>query len=216
MENYSNTSIKTLNKASERFLVLLKTKGPQSAAVFAREFSITGEAARLQLIRLMEQELVQSKTISKGVGRPSIVFSLTEKGYAYFPDTHAELTAQLLHNIKEALGEKALNAVITLREKEADDKYASEMGTYSLEEKLTHLAAIRSKEGYMAEWKKEANEYIFIQNHCPICSAASNYPEFCQAELNNFQRLMGNNVTVKRTDHIVEGARRCVYRVEEG
>jgi predicted ArsR family transcriptional regulator len=50
----------------------------------------------------------------------------------------------------------------------------------------------------MAEWKKEGKEYFLIENHCPICAAATECQGFCRAELSNFQSLLGNEYTVER------------------
>ena len=65
----------------------------------------------------------------------------------------------------------------------------------------------------MAEWKKENNDYFLIENHCPICAAATECQGFCRSELNNFQQLLGDAFTVERVEHIVSGGQRCTYRI---
>jgi predicted ArsR family transcriptional regulator len=34
--------------------------------------------------------------------------------------------------------------------------------------------------------EKEGKEYFLIENHCPICAAATECQGFCRAELSNF------------------------------
>src|SRR5262245_17296223 len=94
--------------AADRILVLLKTRGPQTAANLAVALDVTVEAARQQLGKLEAEGLVVSTSVPRGVGRPARVWSLTERGNARFPDAHAELTAQLLRTIRAELGEAAL------------------------------------------------------------------------------------------------------------
>src|SRR5439155_14311328 len=89
--------------AAERFLVLLKTRGPQTAADLGKAAGVTGEAARQQLVRLAADGLVVATVEPRGVGRPAQVWGLTEAGNARFPDAHAELTAQLLRSIRTQL-----------------------------------------------------------------------------------------------------------------
>jgi predicted ArsR family transcriptional regulator len=47
---------------------------------------VTGEAARLQLVRLAEQGVVEATSEIRGVGRPSQKWLLTELGHDMFPD----------------------------------------------------------------------------------------------------------------------------------
>jgi predicted ArsR family transcriptional regulator len=65
----------------------------------------------------------------------------------------------------------------------------------------------------MAEYQKDDEGYLFIENHCPICAAATICQSFCRSELKTFQTLFGEEVDVTRIDHIVAGARRCAYRI---
>lgn len=211
MENYP---IRTKN-AAERFLTLLKTRGPLSAAELASELGITGEGARLQLLKLAEEGLVHSDSTSRGVGRPVLIWSLTPLGNARFPDTHTELSLQLIQTIKTVLGKEALDNVVNAREKNQLEKYSSALqGVNGIENRLTSFAAIRSGEGYLAEWKKEGDTYFFIENHCPICCAASECDNICTSEMRTFVSILGEKMNVSRMEHIINGARRCVYKIE--
>ena len=54
---------------------------------------------------------------------------------------------------------------------------------------------------------------LLIENHCPICAAATACTGLCDRELEIFQTVLGQDVSLERTEHIVAGARRCAYRV---
>src|SRR6516162_3280658 len=110
--------------AAYRFLVLLKTRGPQTAADLGRAMGVTGEAARQQLVRLAADGLVVATTEPRGVGRPAQVWGLTEAGNARFPDAHAELTAQLIRSIRTQLGEDVLDRLIDARAVDSRASYA--------------------------------------------------------------------------------------------
>ena len=63
----------------------------------------------------------------------------------------------------------------------------------------------------MAELKEQDDHYILIENHCPICKAATRCPSLCQSELNVFTELLEDECHVSRTEHIIAGERRCTY-----
>lgn len=185
-------------------------------ATIADRLEITKEGTRQHLIKLLGNGLVEKSTNCRGVGRPCVYYALSDKGQARFPDTHAEVTVQLLNSVKDLLGENALGLLIGDREKQSYTRYQKKLENATLlEEKLDRLTEIRCEEGYMAEWKKEGAKYYFIENHCPICAAATVCQQFCRAELKNFRSLLGKEVSVERTQHILAGEHRCVYLIQK-
>jgi predicted ArsR family transcriptional regulator len=208
--------MKTSLPDNEKALFILKTKGPQPISIIADELEITTEGARFHLIKLEKEGLVESRSEAKGRGRPKQIWSLTEAGNARFPDTHAALTAKLLNMMQETLGKEAVDKVIDKHETSMLARYNSEIDDgLDLESKISKLADIRTREGYMAEYEKEGQDFLLIENHCPICVAAQACQSFCRAELNIFQSVLGPHVQIKRTEHIIQGERRCAYRIQE-
>jgi predicted ArsR family transcriptional regulator len=204
----------SVRPAADRFLVLLKTRGPQTAADLGKAAGLTAEAARQQLVRLAADGLVVATAQPRGVGRPAQVWGLTEAGNARFPDAHAELTAQLLGTIRTQLGEEVLERLLEARAAEAKTAYAAALeGAADLGERVARLAEARTREGYMAESQAEGEGYLLVENHCPICVAAKTCQGFCRTELETFRAVLGPDASVERTEHIAQGDRRCAYRV---
>ncbi|PLP59888.1 MarR family transcriptional regulator [Mesorhizobium loti] len=200
--------------AADRLLTLLKTRGPQTASDLGVALGTTGENARQQLARLAAEGLAEAHAETRGVGRPVQLWQLTEAGNARFPDAHAELTVQLLRAVRSTFGNAGLDKLIDARENETLTNYRREMeGIDSIEGRVSKLAEIRSREGYMAEWRNEDGVFMLIENHCPICAAALACQNFCRSELAVFQEVIGPDAAVERLDHILAGARRCAYRI---
>ena len=65
----------------------------------------------------------------------------------------------------------------------------------------------------MAEWRKDGDGFLLLENHCPICTAATACQGFCRSELKIFRDALGADVAVERVEHILAGARRCAYRI---
>ena len=94
-----------------------------------------------------------------------------------------------------------------------DPLYRMLEGIPNLADRLEQFAAMRTLEGYLAEWRAEEDGFIFIENHCPICNAATKCANICKSELNTFASILGDDVEVIRTSHIIDGDRRCVYKI---
>jgi predicted ArsR family transcriptional regulator len=199
---------------AERLLMLLKTRGPKTAADLGAALGVTGEAARQQLVKLAADGLVEATATPHGVGRPQQSWCLTAKGNARFPDAHAELTVGLLRAVRSTWGEAALDQLIATRAAESLEGYRAALeGAADLGERVRRLAEARSREGYMAECQPAGGGYLLVENHCPICAAAAACQGFCHAERDVFQKALGDGVSVERTEHIVSGDRRCAYRI---
>src|SRR5262245_62673553 len=159
--------------AADRILVLLKTRGPQTSADLGAALGVTGEAARQQLVKLASEGLVVATAEPRGVGRPASVWTLTAAGNARFPDAHAELTVQLLAAIRTELGEEALDRLIAARAAGARACYEAALaGAGSLEERVARLAELRTREGYMAEWRAEGDGSGRANVGTPVTEAA--------------------------------------------
>ncbi|MBC3881801.1 transcriptional regulator [Undibacterium sp. LX40W] len=197
----------------EQLLFLLKTRGPLTAQQAAALMGLTSMGARKHLETWHEAGLVEYVDQAEKQGRPSRYWQLSAAGHGRFPDRHSELTLQLLQHVRQLFGEKGVDQLITAREAESLQQYKKQTEKFkSLNGKLKALADIRSLEGYMAEVEKhEDGGYILIENHCPICAAASSCQNFCRSELQVFQDALGEGVQVQRTEHLMQQGRRCVY-----
>ncbi|MGR5178075.1 helix-turn-helix transcriptional regulator [Vibrio parahaemolyticus] len=200
-------------KATDQIIDIIKREGAVTAKQIAQRLGITTMGARQHLQSLEEEGLLRFEDVKVKVGRPNRHWSLTSKGHARFSDRHSDLTIQFIDAIEQVFGNEGLGKVSKERELNTLTSYRPHFDTLpDLQSKVTKLTELREKDGYMAELITAEGGYHLIENHCPICKAASRCEALCQSELNVFQALVGDDVEVQRQEHIVKGARRCVYK----
>ena len=206
-----------LGNSQDKILYQIKRLGPLVAKELAHQLDITTMAIRQHLAQLEALQLIAAlpEEPAAGRGRPVRRWKLTEKGHQRFPDSHAQITSELIISIREVLGEAAIDQIIDKRTEQTFTHYQQQLAKVdTLAEKLDLLCELRSREGYMAEIEQQGTAYLLIEHHCPICIAAKSCLGFCNSELEVFQKLFETIATVNRQDHILSGARRCTYRVE--
>jgi predicted ArsR family transcriptional regulator len=203
-----------LQATADQLLFALKTRGPATTRELAARARVTRQAAREHLIRLAAAELVDHTATPGGIGRPGHTWSLTEKGHHRFPDTHAQMTVELIEGIRSEFGEAGLSRMLARRERAMAEHYQRALqGAKTLWERVARLARLRSAEGYMAEAsRRDDGIYVIVENHCPICAAATACQGFCRSELALFARLLAP-AQVTRSEHLLAGGRRCAYLV---
>lgn len=194
---------------------LLKQSGAMDAHTMAEQLDISAMAVRQHLYALHDEALVTYQEEARPMGRPAKLWKLTAAANRFFPDGYAELTLSLIQSLNEAFGEEGLNCLLDIRTRQQIDAYRFQMtNSISLKERLEILADIRTNEGYMAEVLPQADgSVLLVENHCPICAVAETCTGLCAKELDVFQAVLGENVEVERTEHILTGSRRCAYRV---
>jgi len=213
--NYTTIDLdKSALPTADRILFLIKSKGPISTAKLAQVLGMTPEAARQQVQKLVTAGLMTGQQdAGAGVGRPRQNWVLTDAGNRRFPDTHAQLSAQLIGSIRQLFGEEGLDRLISQREAETRAVYQQTCKGETLQTRLEQLAAIRTEEGYMARLERDQQDWMLIEDHCPICVAARSCQGFCRSELQLFQEVVGPGARVIREQHLLSGATRCAYRI---
>ncbi len=205
-----------LPKSQDQILQRLKTRGPQSVKILSKQLAMTTMGVRQHLTELETKGFVaQTQEERQTRGRPVHLWKLSKSGHERFPDSHSQATIELIDVIRSSLGEESLNQLIDDRSAKIEANYRRQLegDAAPLQQRIERLAELRSDEGYMAEVRLLPEGWMLIENHCPICSAATSCQQFCKSELQVFQRLFENEATVSRTDHLLEGARRCAYKI---
>ncbi len=203
-------------RAAEGVLYQLKTRGPQTAAQAARRLRVTAMAVRQHLYRLKLAGLVEFSDERRKVGRPARVWRLTSAAAKRFPDTHGDLTVEIIAAVRATFGEAGMDKLLRERTRRQLEEYRARLrpaGT-SIAKRALALAEVRREQGYMAGCTRMPDgSMLLAENHCPICAAASACQGLCREELSLFRAVLGDKARVERTDHILAGARRCAYRI---
>lgn len=184
------------------------------ASALASRLAVSAMAVRQHLYALQKEHLVTYQEEPRAIGRPGKLWQLTSAADRFFPNGYAELTLSLINSMKEAFGEEGLERLLEIRTRQQIESYQEQMTeSTSLQQRLEALAELRTDEGYMAEIQQQADgSFLLVENHCPICAAATACTGLCRKELEVFQNVLGQDVAI-RTEHIVAGARRCAYQV---
>lgn len=201
---------------AEQTLFLIKTRGPQTAQQLAALLDLTSMGARRQLEAWQEKGMLTYEDVADKRGRPSRRWLLTEAGHARFPDRHADLTVQLIDQVRGLFGDAGLDKLIAAREAVSERQYRAHLrDADALPARVAALVQARTSEGYMAEVEtRDDGTLLLVENHCPICAAARQCQQFCRSELDLFQRVLGPDCSVGRVEHMLNGARRCVYVIK--
>ena len=145
------------------------------------------------------------------MGRPEMVYRLTQRTHDLFPCDSNDFTLELLKSIKEVHGpnasEKMLMHVFERKTEQLKTKAKGE----TVEERAKWLAAQREKEGFMSEFvadEKEGGPQI-MECHSPILNLLDEYPIIGRLERELVAGVLG--VEVRREETRVSGLYECAF-----
>lgn len=203
--------------STRRNVLLLLRKHPgTTVAELASLLGLTGMGVRRHLDALAGEGLVESiESEHRGVGRPAAGWHLTAAGLELFPRRYDSLALDILEDVAGHAGPDAVEAVLGRRTDKLAADYQDELnGAHDLEERVDGLAHIRDQAGYLAEsGRDERGELVLTENNCAIHRVAEQYPGVCAMELSLLRRVMGPDVEVTRSAHIMSGDAACRYQI---
>ena len=191
---------------------LLKFPG-SSINQLAEAVDINAISVRHHLTNLQAEGLVSAEEERHGVGRPKLVYSLTEAGGEQFPSSYLQLTNKLLDQLKETMTNNEIFELFANIARSLYSDYESEFKNLSLEEKLNLTQKILSKEGYSIEWESNDDHYLVHEISCPYYHIGKKHPEVCNIDRTLIATMLA--LPVKQINCLLNGDSHCTFVINQ-
>ncbi|MHC1784927.1 MAG: helix-turn-helix transcriptional regulator [Anaerolineaceae bacterium] len=198
-----------MKSTRERILQTLLNNPRATITDLADAVSINAISVRHHLTSLQAEGLVIAEEERHGVGRPRLVYILSEKGIEKFPTRYLNLTNRLLDQLKETLPEDVLTRIFSQMAVNLASTYSQKAKSLSLENKLEYLKEILSREGFAIEWVKNPDNYMITEMSCPYYHIGQNHPEVCQVDQTLISTLL--SIPAEKIQCVLSGDSRCAY-----
>jgi predicted ArsR family transcriptional regulator len=197
-------------------LIRLRRHGADSPDAIATAIGASRSGVAQQLRALEGAGLVSRKAVRHGVGRPRHLYDVTEDAQGLFPSNYEGLASGLIAAIVELGGDQLLDDVMTARSRQAGAALREGLAAAlppdaTLADRVSELARLQDRLGYLAEARVEDGTIRLVQHNCAVHDIARANGSACRAELAMFRDLLGPGV--ERECHILDGDRSCTYRV---
>jgi predicted ArsR family transcriptional regulator len=177
----------------------------------AEAVGINGISIRHHLTALEADDLVTSSEQRHGVGRPRLIYSLTDKGVEEFPSSYVRLTQRLIEALEGKMSPAEVEAFFAEIGASIASQYADKLDGKSTEERLGLLKSILTNEGFIVEWRKDENAYTLTSLSCPYHRIGEDYPEICALGHTMIKSVMAVPVEIETC--ILENSEHCVYHI---
>jgi len=202
------------SRTREIVLRTLRTRGKCTVNDLALAAEVSPVSVRHHLAGLQAEGLIASEELKHGVGRPRLMFSLTENASELFPGRYMRLTNRLLGELKEHLPEGQLQDLLTGVASSMANSYATEVSGMSLDGRLQHLQHMLSEEGFDAELERQGDQLLIRELSCPYFRIGKEHPEVCTIDQGFIAQALA--VPVERVTCLLHGDYHCTFAVQLG
>jgi predicted ArsR family transcriptional regulator len=201
-----------MKSTRDRILQALLKQPRSTINDLAGAVGINPISVRHHLTNLLAEGMVAAEEERHGVGRPRLLYSLTQDGMEHFPTRYLRLTTRLLTQMKERLPQPMVGELFLQVAQALAAEHSEELKGLPMEERLEAMKSILAEEGFVVEWEKSGKEYHIHEITCPYLQVGQSHPEVCTVDQTLISKMLA--VPANKIQCILSGAAHCTYVVK--
>ncbi len=201
-----------MKSTRDKILRTLLGKPRSTINELAEAVGINPISVRHHLGNLEKEGLVEAQEERHGVGRPRLVYVLTDEGMEHFPTRYFRLTTRLLAQMKETIPGPMVTNLFGQIAEDLASAYANDIKNLSMEERLDFVKEMLAQEGFTVEWEKKDGKYQIHEISCPYYQIGVEHPEVCTVDQTLISKMLA--LPINKVQCILSGGSHCTYVVQ--
>lgn len=198
-----------MKSTRDKILQTLLHKPRSTINTLAEAVGINPISVRHHLTNLQMEGLVEGQEERHGVGRPRLVYILTDEGMERFPTRYMQLTTRLLSQMKDTMPGPVVAELFNQIAEDMASHYSNDMQGLSMEERLNFVKEMLGREGFTVEWEKKGGQYEIHEISCPYYQIGVAHPEVCTVDQTLISKMLA--LPANKVQCILSGAAHCTY-----
>jgi predicted ArsR family transcriptional regulator len=195
----------------QQILDFLRRYGRATVKDLDSHLGLTSTGVRQHLTVLEREGLVEAHEERGHVGRPALVYQLSEKGDSMYPKKYDQLANILLEEVREVAGAQALQTLLRRVAVRFADSYSDRLDEKSLAERVREATRIINERGSEADCEKDGDDWLIHQYTCPFPQVARRNSCVCALDVEFVRQLVGSDARLSTS--LLRGDRACTYRI---
>jgi predicted ArsR family transcriptional regulator len=196
----------------QQILDYLRRNGRATVKELDGYLGLTSTGVRQHLTVLEREGLVAAHEERGHVGRPALVYQLSDKGDALYPKSYDQLANLLLEEVREVAGAQALQTLLRRVALRFAEPYQERLDGMSIDDRVAEATMIIRERGSEAECEREAGDWLIHQYTCPFPQVARRNSCVCPLDVEFVRQLVGADARLSTS--LLRGDRACTYRIK--
>lgn len=202
-----------MKSTRDKILQTLLQKPRSTINSLAEAVGINPISVRHHLTNLQMEGLVEAHEERHGVGRPRLVYVLTDDGMEHFPTRYMQLTTRLLSQMKGSMPEPVVAKLFNQIAEDLASQYTKDVQGLSMEERLDFVKQMLAREGFIVEWEKKDDQYQIHEISCPYYQIGVEHPEVCTVDQTLISKMLA--LPANKVQCILDGGAHCTYVIQK-
>lgn len=194
-------------------LDLLRKRHQATVKEIGAELGLTSTGIRQHLTVLERDGLVVAREDRGHVGRPALVYRLSEAGHALYPAKYDELANALIEEARGILGPQALQQLLRAVAMRFAAPYLPRLEGEPHAARVTLVGEILEERGNVAATTCEGGEYYIRKHTCPFWNVATRNSAVCALDVQFIRQLAGADARL--TTSLLRGDDCCTFHVKQ-
>jgi len=190
----------------------LRRRGSASAADLAREFGLSPNAVRQQLVVLERDGLVLEKPVRRGPTKPTLEFSLTGEADKLFPQAYDKMLDAVLREVRDQFGAPAVERIFDGLSRRAVERARQKITAQEPEQRVAQLTQMLRDNGVVAEYSLIDGGFALHEHNCPYSGVVKEHPEVCQVIHHVIDGAIGGEHV--QTESLAQGGKECRFEMK--
>jgi predicted ArsR family transcriptional regulator len=203
-----------MQETRQAILDFLRRENHATVKELADVMGLTPTGVRQHLTLLERDGLIEASEERGRVGRPALIYRLTDRGEALFPKNYDLLANLLLEELRaNNSGEEFQEAVRRIAFRMAGP-FLPRVEGMALKDRVAETASIMRGFGCVAESGEAGDEILLRQFTCPYPMVARRHSVICALEVAFVRQLAGADARL--CSSLLRGDKSCTYRIKPG
>ena len=198
----------------QQILDYLRRNSSATVKELDSHLGLTSTGVRQHLTVLEREGLVEAHEERGRVGRPALVYQLSDKGDGLYPKKYDQLANILLEEVRQVAGAQALQTLLRRVALRFAEPYAERLEGKSLPERVSEAARIINERGSEADCEQDGDDWLIHQYTCPFPQVARQNSCVCALDVEFVRQLVGSDARLSTS--LLRGNRSCTYRIRPG
>lgn len=200
-----------MQSTRQEILEILKEERQATVEDLAQRLELTPMTIRHHLNVLQAQNLVVASKVhrSKKVGRPRLVYTLTDAADDLFPQSYGQLARHLVSEVKQTMGEDEAEAILRRVAERVASEAPPPVHGQEFEQRLDQVMDFMHDQGFISRWEKAEDGYVITNINCPYRHVSQEHNEVCIMDTEILTNLLG--VVPQRLSSMRDGEPSCSF-----
>lgn len=197
------------NSPAVKILTHLQRHGEATVKELEDLLGISTTAVREHLTHLQARDLVATRLVRRGPGRPHLAYFLTDQAQSLFPKEYDTLITMLLRELAQR-GPDQLQSILDAVGARLAEEYRGKVAGAELHERLNALRQALESRGIPADVQPSGDGLRVFA--CPYLDVAQEHAAVCRMEQHMLEQVLGEKLRLEGS--IREGGRSCHFSIK--